>query len=68
MTADNKSRPAKSSEHGAARKHDQLGVTDEEQHATRRKYFNDDGNKVRDVEFVGGRTPDVDPDDRDTEQ
>jgi hypothetical protein len=62
MENDNK-RPAKPAEHGASRKHDQVGVTDEKDEASHDKYFNEDGNKVADVEFVGERTPDTDPDD-----
>ena len=68
MPTANKSRPAKGSEHGAVRKHDDVGVTDEHQDYPRRRQFNDDGNKIKDAEFVGGRSPDADPDDRDTEQ
>jgi hypothetical protein len=59
----NKKRPAKPSEQGASRKHDQVGVTDEKDEASHDKYFNEDGNKVADVEFVGERAPDTDPDD-----
>jgi hypothetical protein len=58
-----KHRPAQTPEQGASRKHDQVGVTDEKDEASHDKYFNDDGNKVTDVEFVGSRTPDTDPDD-----
>jgi hypothetical protein len=60
---DDKHRPVKAPEHGAVRKHDQVGVTDEKDEASHDKYFNDDGNKVTDVEFVGERAPDTDPDD-----
>jgi hypothetical protein len=63
MENDKRNRPAKAPEHGASRKHDQVGVTEEKDEAPRDKYFNDDGNKVTDVEFVGGRSPDTDPDD-----
>jgi hypothetical protein len=63
MERDNKHRPAKALEHGAVRKHDQIGVTDEKDESAHDKYFNDDGNKVTDVEFVGVRAPDADPDD-----
>jgi hypothetical protein len=35
---------------------------------TRDRYFNDDGSKVIDVPFVGGQTPDTDPDDRTLER
>jgi hypothetical protein len=63
MERENKHRPAKATEQGAVRKHDQVGVTDEKDEASHDKYFNDDGNKVADVEFVGGRAPDTDPDD-----
>jgi hypothetical protein len=64
---DDKTQPAKAPEHGAVRKHDAVSVTDEERQEAPKanKYFNDDGNKVEDVEFVGGRSPDTDPDDRD---
>lgn len=64
MEKDDKRAPAKAPEHGAVRKHDQLAVTDEEDRAHHNRYFNDDGNKVTDVEFVGERSPDTDPDDR----
>jgi hypothetical protein len=63
MENDDKHRPAKPSEQGAARKYDQVGTTDEKDEAAHDKYFNDDGNKVKDVEFVGRRSPDTDPDD-----
>lgn len=55
--------PARDAEAGASRKHDELTVTDEEDRASHDRYFNDDGNKVSDVPFVGERTPDTDPDD-----
>ena len=55
-------RPSKAAENGAVRKHDQISTTDEPDRAS--LYFNDDGNKVTDVEYVGSRAPDTDPDDR----
>jgi hypothetical protein len=61
-----KPRPAKASEHGASRKYDQVTTTEEEDKAPRDTYFNDDGNKTTDVEFVGVRAPDTDPDDRES--
>lgn len=64
MENDDKHQPARRSEQGAVRKHDQLALTDEENRARQGKYFNADGNKVTDVAFVGERTPDTDPDDR----
>jgi hypothetical protein len=64
MASENGSRPAKAPEHGAVRKHDQLTVTDEEDRSRHDRYFDDDGYKVTDVEFVGERAPDTDPDDR----
>lgn len=63
MDKASKRRPAKAPEGGAVRKHDQIGVTDEHDESAHDKYFNDDGNKVTDVEFVGVRAPDADPDD-----
>lgn len=48
-------------ERGAARKHDELTVTHEKNRSTPHRYFNDDGNKVTDVSFVGGSAPDTDP-------
>jgi hypothetical protein len=63
MQPDNKTPPAKAPEHGAVRKHDRIAVTDEEDRAPLATYFDDDGNKVKDVEFVGARSPDADPDD-----
>jgi hypothetical protein len=63
MDNDDNTRPAKPSEHGAVRKHDQVGVTDEPDQASHDRYFDDAGNKVSDVEFVGVRAPDADPDD-----
>ena len=41
---DDKARPAKQTEHGASRKHDQVTTTEEEDKAPRDTYFNDDGN------------------------
>lgn len=61
---ENPSRPAKAAEHGAVRKHDQLTVTDETDPTPLDTYFNKDGIKVKDVDFVGERSPDADPDDR----
>ena len=43
------------------KKHDRIAVTEEEDAAPRSAIFNDDGNKVKDVEFVGMRDPDADP-------
>jgi hypothetical protein len=37
---------------------------DAKDRSPRGKYFNDDGNKVIDVEFVGESSPDTDPDER----
>jgi hypothetical protein len=64
IMAEHNTDPAKSPEHGASRKHDRIAVTDEEDAAPHSTIFNDDGNKVKDVEFVGMREPDTDPDDR----
>lgn len=61
---EHKTEPAKAPEHGASRKHDRIAVTEEEDAAPGSTIFNDDGNKVKDVEFVGVRAPDADPDDR----
>jgi hypothetical protein len=63
METDNKHAPVKAPEHGAVRKYDQIGVTEEKDEAAHDKYFNADGIKVTDVEFVGVRAPDADPDD-----
>jgi hypothetical protein len=43
------------------KKQDRIAVTEEEDAAPRSAIFNDDGNKVKDVEFVGVRAPDTDP-------
>jgi hypothetical protein len=63
---DESKRPAKAPENGAVRKHDQMSTTDEPDCASH--YFNDDGNKVTDVAYVGSRAPDTDPDDRKAER
>lgn len=46
------------------RKHDRVSVTEEEDRKPDAHYFNEDGNKLKDVEFVGERSPDTDPEDR----
>ena len=54
----------KPAEHGAVRKHDELTTTEDPAPDADARYFNDDGNKIEDLEFVGARSPDADPDDR----